>query len=133
MADFFDKLKEGVNKGVATVSTGSKNMIEKSKINSVIKTLTDEKKQLSEILGTKVYNYIQANEGDIPRSEVESVCHEISNRIKQINEQKLKLEQLDDEMDKIVGTTNISNGLCSCGHQNKPDAKFCTACGKKLI
>lgn len=133
MADFFDKLKEGVNKGVATVSTGSKNMIEKSKINSVIKTLTDEKKQLSEILGTKVYNYMLSNDGDIPRSEISSLCTEISNRIKQINEQRAKLEQLEEEMDKIVGTTNVSTGTCSCGHQNKPGAKFCSACGKKLI
>ena len=35
MADFFDKLRDGVNKGVATVSTGSKTVLEKSKINSV--------------------------------------------------------------------------------------------------
>ena len=32
MADFFDKMKDGFNKGVATVSTGSKTMIEKIKL-----------------------------------------------------------------------------------------------------
>jgi hypothetical protein len=43
MADIFDKLKSGLNKGVASVSTGSKTLIEKAKINSRIKTLEDEK------------------------------------------------------------------------------------------
>ena len=132
MADFFNKIVDGVNKGVATVSTGSKNMVEKSKIHSIIKTLADEKKQLAEILGNNIYEYVLNNEGDIPRSSVEKICGEISNRIKQTNELNIKLDELNKEMDKIVGTTSISTGLCSCGHQNKPDAKFCIACGQKL-
>jgi len=132
MADIFDKIVSGVNKCVATVSTGSKNMIEKSKIYSIIKTLTDEKKQLSEILGNKIYNYVVNNEGDVPRQEVEQICVEISNRIKQINELNVKVESLNNEMDKIVGTSNVKSGLCSCGHQNRPDAKFCISCGKAL-
>lgn len=132
MADIFDKIMSGVNKGVATVSTGSKNMIEKSKLYSIIKTLTDEKKQLLEILGTKVYNHALNNEGDIPRDEVEQICIEISNRIKQINELNVKVENLNSEMEKIVGTASVKTGLCSCGHQNKPDAKFCISCGKAL-
>ena len=70
MADFLDKVKTGFNKGVATVSTGSKNMIEKTKINTVIKTLEDEKKQLIEILGNKVFAFCTDTEyGDIRRSE----------------------------------------------------------------
>lgn len=133
MADFFDKLKDGVNKSVATVSTGSKTIIEKSKINSVIKTLADEKKQLLEILGNKVYLYVKENGTDVPLSEIESICSQISSRIEQINEQNQKLEELDDEMNKITGTTNITAGMCSCGNVNKPGAKFCVSCGKKLI
>ena len=57
MADFFDKMKDGFNKSVATVSTGSKTMLEKTKINAVIKSLEDEKKQLAEILGNKIYKF----------------------------------------------------------------------------
>ena len=36
MAGFFDKVKDGLNKGVATAGAHSKAMMEKSKINAVI-------------------------------------------------------------------------------------------------
>ena len=75
MADFFDRVKDGLNKGVATVSTGSKTVLEKTKINTIIKKLEDEKKQLSEILGNKIYNYSLSNPGlDVPLSEIIDIC-----------------------------------------------------------
>lgn len=135
MADFFDKMKDGFNKGVATVSTGSKTMIEKAKINTVIKSLEDEKRQLAEILGNKVYKYCLENaEGDIPRDEVISICNEINTRSEQIEVQKKKIEELEAEMNQVMG--NSSNGsmttFCQCGHANVAGAKFCAKCGSKL-
>ena len=134
MADFFDKMKDGFNKGVATVSTGSKTMIEKTKINSCIKTLEDEKKQLAEIMGNKIYNFCNENpEGDIPRDEVTSICNEISARNEQIELQKKKLADLDAEMNQVMGTSiNNLGSTCACGHTNAPGAKFCAKCGNKL-
>ena len=44
MADFLNKVKLGFNKGVAAVGEGSKNLMEKAKINSVIGTAEGEKK-----------------------------------------------------------------------------------------
>lgn len=135
MADFFDKMKDGFNKSVATVSTGSKTMIEKTKINTVIKGLEDEKKQLAEILGNKIYKFCLENaEGDIPRDEAISICNEITARNEQIKVQKKKIEELDAEMNQVMG--NSSNGnmtnICQCGHANAAGAKFCAKCGSKL-
>lgn len=135
MADFFDKMKDGFNKSVATVSTGSKTMIEKTKINTVIKGLEDEKKQLAEILGNKIHKFCLENaEGDIPRDEVISICNEITARNEQIEVQKKKIEELDAEMNQVMG--NSSNGnmtnICQCGHANAAGAKFCAKCGSKL-
>lgn len=132
MADFFGKVLDGVNKGVATVSTGSKTIIEKTKINSVIKTLTDEKKQLAEILGNKVYAFAVAEKKDVPFAEIEALCAQITLRTEQIAEQQAKIDALDEEMNKITGSSGISSLVCSCGHINKEGAKFCAACGKKL-
>ena len=88
MADIFDKLKSGLNKGVASVSTGSKVLIEKTKISSRIKTLEDEKKQLAELLGAKVYNlFIEGRE--ISPSEIEGFCTEITKRNEQIRSTNL--------------------------------------------
>lgn len=135
MADFFDKMKDGFNKGVATVSTGSKTMIEKTKINTVIKSLEDEKRQLAEILGNKVYKFCTENaEGDIPRDEAVSICNEISARIEQIEVQKKKIEALDAEMNQVMGNSTLTGAtsMCQCGHANAVGAKFCAKCGSKL-
>ena len=135
MADFFDRVKSGFNKGVATVSTGSKTMIEKTKINAIIKGLEDEKKQLAEIIGNKVFAFCTANaEGDIPRADVISICNEIVARDEQIAVQRQRIAELDAEMEQVknAGTINISAGPCSCGYTNAPGAKFCAKCGNKL-
>ena len=135
MADFFDKMKDGFNKGVATVSTGSKTMIEKTKINTIIKGLEDEKKRLAEVLGNKVYNFCLENaECDVPRDAVISICNEITARNEQIEVQKKKIEELDAEMNQVMGNSSNSNliNICQCGHANSAGAKFCAKCGNKL-
>ena len=132
MADFLDKVKDSLNKGVATVSTGSKTMLEKSKINSIIKTLEDEKRQLTEIAGNKVVAFCSANaEGDIPRSEIISIYNEIMARNEQIAIHQQRIAELDSEMDQVRGGSNLG-GFCPCGHENIPGAKFCARCGNKL-
>ncbi|HHV98557.1 MAG TPA: hypothetical protein GXX36_03125 [Clostridiaceae bacterium] len=132
MADIFDKLKSGLNKGVASVSTGSKTLIEKAKINSRIKTLEDEKKQLEELLGARVYNLYMEMEGDIPRSELVGFCEEITKRTELINEQKQRLKELDEEMNQVIGNTRIGPPVCKCGHVNPEGARFCARCGSQL-
>ncbi len=133
MADFFDKVKDSLNKGVATVSTGSKTMLEKSKCNSIIKSLEDEKKQLAEILGNKVFNYCNTHtDGDIPRADVISLCNEIAARNEQIGFQQQRISELDAEMDQVRGGNTVMTGYCPCGHENIPGAKFCARCGNKL-
>ena len=133
MADFFDKVKDGFNKNVAVMSTGSKNMIEKSKINTLIKNLEDEKKQLLELLGNKIYNFCKENsEGDIPRELVASFCNEVDGRLAQIEVQRARIAQLDAEMNQVRGGgAPVSGGtkMCPCGHPNADTAKFCAKCG----
>lgn len=136
MSDFFGKVKDGFNKSVATMSTGSKTMIEKTKINSCIKTLEEEKKQLSEILGNKIYSFcVQNSDADIPRTEADSICGEIAKREEQIADLHNKLQQLENEMNQVMGTSSVSSGpiRCRCGHVNVPGAKFCASCGNKLF
>ena len=131
MADFFDKVKDSMNKGIATVSTGSKTMLEKSRINSIIKNLEDEKKQLAEIAGNKVLAFCMNNaEGDIPRSEVASILSEIVSRDEQIAAQQQRIAELDSEMEQVRG--GGLGGICQCGHENAPGAKFCARCGTRL-
>jgi hypothetical protein len=134
MSDFFGKIADGFNKGVATVSTGSKNVIEKSKINTFIKNLEDEKKQLIELLGNKVYLYFSENpDADIPKDVISNFCKEIDSRLMQMEEQRAKIAELDAEMNQVRGTTsNAVSKICACGHENSPTAKFCINCGNRF-
>ena len=134
MADFFGRVKDGLSKGVATVSTGSKTMLEKTKLNSIIKSLEDEKTQLAAILGNKIFTYCQEKaEGDIPRAEVVDICNQITNRNVQIAEHKKRIEELDIEMNQVIGNSSANiTTVCACGHTNAPGAKFCAKCGNKL-
>lgn len=143
MADFFDKMIDGFNKNVAIVSAGSKVVVEKGKINNSIKNLEDEKRRIVESIGNKVYSYYIANQGDIPRNVIEPLCSEIVNREEQIKSLKLKVEELDNEMNivKTAASTQTieaevveqhATKVCSCGFTNEENAKFCGKCGNKL-
>lgn len=136
MADFFDRMKDGLSKGVATVSTGSKNMIEKTKINTVIRGLEDEKKQLAEILGNKIYKFcMETVEGDISRAEVIGICNEITLRNERIEEQRQRIAALENEMSQVMGNSSNSGvaNVCQCGHINVAGARFCAKCGNRLM
>lgn len=132
--DFFGKIKSGFDKGVAMASTGSKNVLEKSKINTRIKNLENEVKDLAEIMGNKVYNYcLNTPEGDIPRAEFATFCAEISARNEQIRECKAQIAALDAEMDQVKGVSSTVPVTCACGQVNSPGAKFCARCGNQLF
>ena len=133
-ADFFGKIKSGIDKGVAMASTGSKTMLEKSKINTRIKNLESEIKDLAEIMGNKVYNFCVNNpEGDIPRAEFLTFCGEISTRNEQMRECTAQIAALEEEMNQVKGVSSTAPVTCACGQVNSPGAKFCAKCGNQLF
>lgn len=135
MTDFIDIMVDGINKGIATASAGSKTMLEKNRINTIIKNLENEQAQLINIIGNKIYEYCSANEGDIPREVVASICGEIEVRSEQIAEQRKMITMLDVEMSKVKGSpASVGGGaVCSCGHHNNMGARFCSKCGQPLV
>lgn len=134
MADIFDKMKMGLNKGVATISTGSKTVVEKTKINSIINNLEADKKCLCEAMGLKIFEFCGANpETDFPCAEMIDFCNNIQLHNQQIEEQKRKLVELDAEMSRVLGTSNsVEQVVCSCGYSNIVGSKFCAKCGKEI-
>ena len=100
---------------------------------TLIKNLENEKKQLLELLGNKVYNFCKESpEGDIHRELVASFCNEIDGRLAQIEVQRARIAQLDAEMDQVRGGGAPVGGgtkMCPCGHPNADTAKFCAKCG----
>ena len=109
MANFLDKITNSVNKGVATVGTGSKTMMEKARIKTVIKNLEAENENLVKLLGTNVYEkYSQG--GEIPDDEnIANFIMEIRNCKAGIEKQQMELQRLDNELSQVTG--NFRNNI----------------------
>ena len=69
MAEFFDKVLSGINKGVNTVSENSKIMVEKANLNTAKRNAENSRNDLYRQLGALVYN-LRAD-GKIDASEIE--------------------------------------------------------------
>lgn len=134
MADIFDRMLDGINKGVNSVATGSKTMIEKAKINSAINNLENEKRQLAEVLGVNAYNLYK--EGKLQNlEELGSFCEQIDQKIEAIVAQRQELAKFEQPAPVQTYAANPSGGtiFCSqCGAQNDAAAKFCAKCGNNL-
>lgn len=55
MVDFFDKVREGIGKGITTVSVKSKEMVETTKLKGQVGTLQEQKRSALEEMGNIVY------------------------------------------------------------------------------
>ncbi len=138
MAGFFDKVVVGLNKGVNTVSEGSKLIVEKANLNTQIKDTEREKNRLLQNLGTLVYN-LHAN-GEIEIEQCVGMCTEIAAMNQKIVALQQQLQDLEMPKTQPVQYTQtaatsapIVNGIrCRCGFVNKEGSKFCAKCGQAL-
>lgn len=135
MAGIFDKVTNGLNKGVATVSVNSKAMIEKTQVKAAIKNLETERKQLAELLGMKVYESYQETNALVLEESMLNFFGEIQKRLQGIAEQEAILQRIEDEVNLITGAktaTQKADSACTCGHISGPGLKFCVKCGSPL-
>ena len=127
MADFFDKMLVSINKGVATVSEGSKNLMEKAKLNAAVSDGEKEIRNLFEQLGQEAFSLFKA-EAPLPES-MAALCTEILTKQEAINEMQERLAAM--EAAREAAREGIA--FCpSCGAQVKVDSKFCGKCGAQL-
>jgi hypothetical protein len=135
MAGIFDKVVDGLNKGVATVGANSKAIMERTQVKTIMKNLETERKELADLLGMKIYqNYMENNEIVIDEI-IEKYIEEITTRIEGIAAQQIELERIDGEVALVTGG-NLSieqNRLpCACEYVNIQGSNYCEKCGSKL-
>lgn len=139
MAGFFDKVVVGLNKGVNSVSEGSKLIVEKANLNTQIKNIEKEKNILLQNMGTLVYNLHMSGEISVEQcsgmcSEVAAMDHkimEMQQQLQTFEAQKVQAPQYAQTM--TPPSAPVEDGVpCGCGFVNKPGAKFCAQCGSQL-
>lgn len=129
MADFFDKIKQNVGKGIVTVSVKSKETIETTKGKGHIKILQEQKKSALEELGNIVYTMFLKDSFDMER--IKEKCEKINGFDSQIKNKEEELRQLHLRTQETLGKPKASS-VCECGAEINEGAKFCDTCGKKV-
>ena len=118
----FDSLKDTLNKSVAAVSVKSETFVESSRIKSAISNTQKKLDGELNALGVKFYRSWQAGQ-----ASVEAFAEDIA-RIqgveKEIEELRVRLDQIKAEEDRILGSGQRSAPA--------PGTIYCTNCGKAL-
>ncbi|MCL2628691.1 MAG: zinc ribbon domain-containing protein [Oscillospiraceae bacterium] len=131
MADIFDKMVGGLGKGVAVVSANSKAMVEKARVNAAINNIDEERKQLAELLGMKVYEtHMSGN--DVTVNDFIGFIVEIKNRLQLIDEQHDQLGRIESELSMVTGVSKAGSSTCKCGAINPTGSRFCAKCGDPM-
>lgn len=125
MAEFFDKIKEGIDK----VSIKAKETIEVTKIKGQISKIQDQKRKAFEELGAITYEMIIAENMELEKlKEKAEIIKELDRQIKQ-KEQELSEIQIKAQQE-IEGFKSINK--CECGAIISEGSKFCVKCGRKI-
>ncbi|MGE5653953.1 MAG: hypothetical protein ACM3ZQ_06760 [Bacillota bacterium] len=102
MPDFFSRLKEGVAKGVTTVSVKSKEVMETTKVKTQINSLQDQVKGQQAELGQAVMPLIL--DGTIADEALLARCQAIQALEEQIQGLEAQLEQIRAQSEQALGS-----------------------------
>lgn len=129
-------LKDMLSKGVTSVNVKTSNFMEINKIKTYINTLQDEINSLEKTIGNKTYQMWSIGAFDI--GTIEPELTKIKANFEEINNQEIKIKEIEAEADRILGNMDSAPDLSdkivcpSCGRANGLDSKFCVGCGTQL-
>jgi NADH pyrophosphatase NudC (nudix superfamily) len=126
MADFFERVKKGLDKGLNTVSVKSQEVIETTKINSQISGLKDQIAKIQQELGAAVYEMNQ--QGVFDQNGIKEKCDAITELTRQIQAKEVELQAVHEKADAALGQLSCPN----CKIKLAEDTKFCGNCGAKV-
>lgn len=130
MADFFEKVKVGIDKGIKTVSSKSKEFLETTKLKGEIRDIEVNIQNRFNILGKKVFEML--NRGALNEEEIKAECGEIGALFKRITEFENAIKQAELEALKMRHGADVI--MCpKCGMPNQSGDKFCSSCGSVLV
>lgn len=130
MADFFEKVKGGIDKGIKTVSSKSKEFLETIKLKREVGDVEATVQSRFNALGKKVFEML--NRGALNEDELRTDCGEIASLYKKITELEDAIKKVEHEALKMRHGADAM--MCAkCGGVNKSGDKFCNSCGSSLV
>jgi hypothetical protein len=135
MADFFDKLKQGLNKGMTTASVRSKELLDANRVKSEISAFEQQKQNALAIFGASVCAML--DRGGIDDEALKMSRAAIARLESQINEKQQELARIHADAEQaLAGAPQAVGGIgqgstCICGATIPAGAMFCGSCGRK--
>lgn len=130
MVDFFEKITESIDKGIKTVTSKSKEILEITKLKGEIRDVESSIHKKFQSLGKKVFEMI--NRDSLNENDIREDCKEIASLFKRITELENLIKQV--EIEALKTRYGMEVILCpNCKAHNKYDAKFCMNCGSPII
>ena len=129
MADFLDKMKEGLGKGISTIGTKSKEFADSSRVKSQITDLERQKKENLIELGTAIC--VMLDEDKINPDPLKVKRSTIAEIDRQIKAKQNELVEIHAQAQQALGGEKPGT-RCTCGAAIPEGAKFCLACGQKV-
>jgi hypothetical protein len=137
MADFLDKLKQGLNKGVTTATVKSKELFDTNRVKGQIADLERQKMDALAELGKAVCAMLDS--GQLDEEALRSARTPISVLDKQIGARQEEIARIHAEVQQALGVAqqppveHTSPAHCpSCGAALTLGTKFCGSCGNKV-
>ncbi|HBE81056.1 MAG TPA: hypothetical protein DDW65_25195 [Firmicutes bacterium] len=125
MAEFYQKVKQEIEKGISTVSIRSKEVMEDMKIKKQVETLEDQFETAKSGLGQMVYGMFGQN--NFSQEQIVENCKVIGELEQQLQDKKQELNQLHREAGTALGKTYCSR----CKTEIPEGHQYCGQCGEK--
>jgi hypothetical protein len=125
MAEFYQKVKQEIEKGISNVSIRSKEVLENIKIKKQVENLEEQMNGLLVELGQSVYAMFGANL--LNQEEIGKKCELIAGLEQQLKEKKEELSQI-----HLQAGTALGKIYCNqCNAEIAEGAQYCGQCGQK--
>ncbi len=129
MAEILDKIRENIGKGLTTVTTASKELIETSRLKGEIAAAHRQRRELLEELGSIVFVMMSRDSLELER--VREKCRAVGVLDERIREFEEAVRALRLKSEQAPGK-RVAPARCSCGAEIPEGSKFCGKCGKPV-
>lgn len=134
---FYNKLKEGLNRGIRIVNVRSKEAYDTVLIKNRIRSLKKRRTDSVLEMGNMIYRTFKYK-GKINQDIIETKCADVESIEREIEkcEDELKIIHLD--ADKALGSVKALVkptvvATCECGAEIYEGAAYCAKCSKKVL
>jgi len=134
---FFNKVKEGLNRGIRIVNVRSKEAYDTVLIKNRIRSLKKRRTDSVLEMGNMIYRTFK-HKGKINQDIIETKCADIESIEREIEkcEEELKIIHLNAE--KALGSVKAlvkprAVSICECGAEIYEGAAYCAKCSKKVL